>query len=168
MFINSEKIKVFPFAKYSRPANDLGSRLFYECNIARLITQLIDTDGFIISGDIDSNATVIETLKFNIKGYYFEILPETSLLPTDIKAEDSSIYGIIYLTNSPEELDGQDDGTYFTSFVISSSPIDKENTTKYYIKLLEKDADNNWSIPKESYLRYNTSSLNIKKIDGKH
>lgn len=167
MFINSDKIKVFPFAKYNRPTNDLGSRLFYECNIARLVTQLIDTDGFIISGAVDTGASITETLKFNIKGYYFEITAGVSLIPDDIKHTDSMIYGVVTLNDNPEELSGQDNDFSGKFEALSITTIRPTEDTVFYLKLLEKVGEE-WHIPEESYFRYNVSSINITKIDGKH
>ena len=109
MNINSTNIKVFPFAKF-RQTSDLGSRLFYEMNVSRLIDQLIDVQGFIVSGKVDLSGIVTETLGFNIKGYYFEISPQTSIVPAD--ATDS-VYARIQLEGEPNELVGQDDNNNF-------------------------------------------------------
>ena len=69
--LSSTAVKVFPFARYRESRIDLSSRLFYEYNVARLIKQLIDTEGFIISGKIDeTTCSVSETVALNIGGYY--------------------------------------------------------------------------------------------------
>lgn len=159
MNINSTNIKVFPFAKF-RQTSDLGSRLFYEMNVSRLIDQLIDVQGFIVSGKVDLNGIVTETLGFNIKGYYFEISPQTSIVPAD--ATDS-VYARIQLDGEPNELVGQDDNNNFTVLDI----LGTEPTEGYYIKLLSKDSDG-WKLVVESYTKFDNSSLKIDKIDGKH
>lgn len=167
MYISSDKIKVFPFAKYRGNNYDLGSRLFYENNISRLIYQLIDTDGFIISGNVNNNGVVIDsTFDFNLKGYYFSISAGTSLVPADIGNADA-IYAQISLTDTtPAELQGQDnDDNNFEPLQIVTQPSISENT--FNLKLLDK-TDNRWQIAKESYVKFNPTSLNITKIDGKH
>ena len=175
MYIDSERIRLFPFAKYRPHLMDLGSRLFYENNISRLITQLIDTNGFIISGSIrfdkSTNDVLVDTLmRFNIQGYYFEIDPGVSILPANNATE---IYAYIKLTEqaldpesneiSPPELEGQDEVLKFTGLTIDTTIPEGA----IGIKLAIKDGDQ-WKIPESSFYKFSSESLNISKIDGKH
>lgn len=102
-YINKDAISVFPLAK-NRPS-DRSARLFYENNVANIIRQLVDTEGFIILPEAgtdatqdlfvlnnDSSKTILdgseESLKitfsinaplvFNLYGYYFNIWNESS------------------------------------------------------------------------------------------
>lgn len=175
MYIDSENIRLFPFAKYRPHVMDLGSRLFYENNISRLITQLIDTEGFIISGSIrfdkTTNDVLVDTLLcFNIHGYYFEIDPGVSILPSNDATE---IYAYIKLTEqvqdsesneiSPPELEGQDEILKFTGLTIDTTIPEGA----IGIKIATKDGDQ-WKIPESSFYKFSSESLNISKIDGKH
>ena len=85
-FIASNNISIFPLSK-NRP-NDRSSRLFYENNIANLLRQTVDVEGFMISlpedftlnvsnvEDGGKNKITLSTLNniiFNLYGYYFNI-----------------------------------------------------------------------------------------------
>lgn len=102
-YINTDAISVFPLAK-NRPS-DRSARLFYENNVANIIRQLVDTEGFIILPEAgtdatqdlfvlntDSSKTVLDgaedllkitfsihaPLVFNLYGYYFNIWNEST------------------------------------------------------------------------------------------
>lgn len=102
-YINKDAISVFPLAK-NRPS-DRSARLFYENNVANIIRQLVDTEGFIILPEVetdltqdlfvlnnDSSKTVLDgaedslkitfsisaPLVFNLYGYYFNIWNEST------------------------------------------------------------------------------------------
>ncbi len=102
-YINKDAISVFPLAK-NRPS-DRSARLFYENNVANIIRQLVDTEGFIILPEAgtdatqdlfvlnnDSSKTILDgaedllkitfsinaPLVFNLYGYYFNIWNESS------------------------------------------------------------------------------------------
>jgi len=175
MNISSDKIKVFPFAKY-RNTVDLGSRLFYENNISRIIYQLVDTDGYVISGAVNTNGILTEALKINLHGYYFEIASGQSLVPTD-ETDTGKIYAYIKVSKEmsdnngsvvPPQLIGQDDNTNsFTAFNVTfTEPAGTEDDI-FSILLLVKDSSG-WKINDYVYTKFDTKSLNITKIDGKH
>lgn len=102
-YINKDAISIFPLAK-NRPS-DRSARLFYENNVANIIRQLVDTEGFIILPEAgtdatqdlfvlnnDSSKTVLDgaedllkitfsinaPLVFNLYGYYFNIWNEST------------------------------------------------------------------------------------------
>lgn len=175
MNISSDKIKVFPFAKY-RNTVDLGSRLFYENNISRIIYQLVDTDGYVISGAVNSIGELTETLKINIHGYYFEIASGQSLIPSD-ETDTGKIYAYIKVSKEitdstgsvlPPQLIGQDDNTKgFTAFNLTFTEPTGSEDDIFSIPLLVKDSSG-WKINDSVYTKFDTKSLNITKIDGKH
>lgn len=164
MIIDSSNIKVFPFAKYRDDLTDLGSRLFYENNISQLIKQLIDTEGFIISGSVDTLGNITSSLCFNLYGYYFEV-SAGNLVDETAKTD---VYAVIEVSGVVPELQGQDDTTKkFTALQFVGTPPKSTETTKHYLRILTKSG-NNWILDTNSYVKFNTQSLKIEKIDGKH
>lgn len=166
-YIESEKIDVFPFAKY-RP-DHLNNRLFYENNLTRLIRQLVDTEGFIISGGIDEKGKTTSVFEINIHGYYFRIEGGTELVDsssTDSTLTGSSLYACIQLDDNMElkgQVNEQDQFTalYFTTDTPSST------TNLFSIKIAEK-VDNNWQLVTTLNQKFSANSLTITEIDGKH
>lgn len=173
-YISSDKIRVFPFSKY-RDTADLGSRLFYENNISRIIYQLIDTKGFVISGEVDSQGTVTTMLALNLHGYYFEIDIGESLIPNDAK---DKVYAYLQISKQkidqtsgsikPSELQGQDANDNFEPFILSATlPQSTDDYDIFGIELLTK-SNNSWKFSDSVKTKFDTKSLNITKIDGKH
>lgn len=175
MNISSKQIKVFPFAKY-RNTVDLGSRLFYENNISRLIYQLVDTDGYVISGAVNTNGILTESLMMNIHGYYFEIASGESLIPND-ETDTGELYAYIKVSKEisdstgsvvPPQIIGQDDNTKgFTALNLTFTEPTSTEDDIFSILLLVKDSSG-WKINESVYTKFDTKSLNITKIDGKH
>lgn len=177
MNIASKQIKVFPFAKY-RNTVDLGSRLFYENNISRLIYQLVDTDGYVMSGAVNTSGILTEALKINIHGYYFEIASGQSLIPND-ETDTGKIYAYIKVSKEssdpsgsgsvvPPQLIGQDNNNNeFTAFNLTFTEPNSTEDDVFSILLLLKDSSG-WKINDSVYTKFDTKSLNITKIDGKH
>lgn len=163
--IASENIKIFPCSQYRE--DNRSSKLFYEQNISNMIRQVTDNPSYIISGTIDETyATVTETLKLTLYGYYVEILEGTSLI-NDETAEN--IYIRIVLKNSNtefgdtiQELGDQDDDGNFKAVRLSK---DGEGTDEYTL-LLAKKVNENWELAEESFVKFTKKS--ILEIDGKH
>lgn len=160
MYLDSSNVKVFPFAKF-RGETDISSRLFYEDNISRLIRQVVDTEGFVVSGSITSAGfTSQEGLAINIHGYYFYITKETSIVPSETS---TTCYASIKLTEGAiSELSGQDDSGKFT--VLNFTDIVPEDANVFYVKLAEKTTTG-WVINKELTRKFN---FGYSAIDGKH
>lgn len=162
MYLDSDKIKVFPFAK-TRADDDISSRLFYEENISRLVRQVVDTEGFVVSGGITSTGiTSQEGLAINIHGYYFYIEKETSIVPDE---SSTTCYASIKLTSggSVSELIGQDnDKGKFDALNFTNIP--PEDTNVFYVKLAEKTTTG-WVINNELKRKFN---FGYSAIDGKH
>lgn len=116
---------------------DQGTSLITEYNIASLINQLLDVNGFVIEyvrGDQQSNPQVVDKLAFNIKGYYFEIEGATWIYNnswnTESLNDDSN-----YVWFEPEP-----DGTG----LLAKIKIDKSNPSTSFYRILSKDErDNN-------------------------
>ena len=171
MYLDSSKVKVFPFARFREPENDIASRLFYEENISRLIRQVVDTECFIVSGGINNDgSTSDEGLAINIHGYYFYIKQGTSIVPnTDVPNTDPrTCYVSIQLTSggAVSELFGQDDEGEFKALNFTANiPTATEGTNVFYVKLAEKTTNNNWVINNELKRKFN---FGYSAIDGKH
>lgn len=160
MYLDSSNVKVFPFAKF-RGETDISSRLFYEDNISRLIRQVVDTEGFVVSGGITSTGvTSQEGLAINIHGYYFYITKETSIVPSETS---TNCYASIKLTEGViSELSGQDDSGKFT--VLNFTDTAPEDANVFYVKLAEKTTTG-WTINNELKRKFN---FGYSAIDGKH
>lgn len=181
MYLNSTSVKVFPLAKYrGKDSGDITSRIFYEQNVSNIIRQLIDTDGFIISGSINSGGIVSDgNFCFNLYGYYFDILSGTSIIDTTLlNTIDTSIttvyvYASIVLSESePKELQGQDVNTEYQglSFVVSTEKkFSTANEKILNILVGTRKGDSwDWKIDNTSYFRFDVSALSIEGIDGKY
>lgn len=168
-YVDSSKIKVFPFSRY-RSTEDTSSRLFYEQNVSNIIRQLINTDGFVISGGVTgSNACSVSNsgpLCLNVYGYYFEIDANTVLIPAAAQSYSTgtSIYASITLTNtSPKELVGQDDSSGFTALNFTTT----EPESGYYIKVATKTSSS-WKLADRAKVKFTADSFSFDVIDGKH
>ena len=161
MYLDSSNVKVFPFARF-REQKDIASRLFYEENISRLIRQVVDTEGFVVSGGITSTGvTSQDGLAINIHGYYFYIEKETSIVPNE---SSTTCYASIKLTSggAVSELMGQDnDEGKFDALNFTDTPPEDANV--FYIKLAEKTTSG-WVINNELKRKFN---FGYSAIDGK-
>ena len=110
-YIATDNISIFPLSK-ERPAKR-ENNIFYESNIANIIRQLIDTEGFIITPPTDatdlisleSDAPVLnKSLMFNLYGYYIELSKGAVLADNATKGD--VFYACIKIKDN--EIDGQD------------------------------------------------------------
>ena len=166
MYLASSNVKVFPFARFREQANDIASRLFYEENISRLVRQVVDTEGFVVSGGITSTGvTSQEGLAINIHGYYFYIEKETSIVPTDTDNPTTCYVSIQLTSEGPvSELFGQDDEGEFKALNFTANiPSATEGTNVFYVKLAEKTTTG-WVINNELKRKFN---FGYSAIDGK-
>ena len=163
MNINSSSISVFPCANRGQEY-DLYSRLTSEYNLTNIINQLVDTDGFVISYEINGKGT----LSFNIHGYFFNVTDVNSIingLTTEATTEDTTvenIYGVITLrtVSNWTELgkvgaEIVDEDSSFTGIdFVASKPVDVSANT-YYLHLLAKNGET-WEVPQESKVKFRT------------
>lgn len=159
-YLNSDKIKIFPSAK--RGVTKPYSRLTTEESFVRIINKLIDTDGFVIG--IENTQ-----LDFNIHGYYISVdMP--SLI--ELFSTSTDIYAKIQLTvvGDNKELAGVDDASdeEYKGVVFSDSPTSPMPSDTYELKVLTRASSaDSWSIPPESYFKFNDASFNFSIIvDG--
>lgn len=155
-YIKSDKINIFPLNKTRD--SDLQDNLLYESNIANIIRQLIDVDGFIISApDEMSNVSANSPLVFNLYGYYIKIVE----LPEDIKAP---LYFYIKLENKDnlQEIEGQDTDNEYTGLV-ATDDINSIPGTAPYIYIY----DDKGNLVSTSLKKFDFNSLAITGIDGK-
>lgn len=194
MYLKSKQVKAFPLGRpRSTGSNDITSRIFYEQNVSNIIRQLIDVPGFIISApniNMPSGNISGSNLIMDIGGYYFDISNGSTIVPfnsdgavvdgnTALKNSTVYLYFCIDTTNKePYEIIGQDstDNTY-QGLVIEVSTLNPGKFKKhtYNLPVYFGNTDSNgipkadtWKIYANSYMKFNTRSLNITGIDGKH
>lgn len=194
MYLQSKQVKAFPLGRpRSTSSNDITSRIFYEQNVSNIIRQLIDVPGFIIKeSDIDmaSNGILKSNLIIDIGGYYFDISKGSAVVPfngdgavvdnnTPLKNATVYLYFCVDTTDTePHEVIGQDatDNTY-QGLVIEASTISPSNYNKhtYNVPIFYGTTDSNglpnnntWKIYVNSYTKFDSQSLKITGIDGKH
>ena len=191
MYLASNTVKAFPLAKSrSSLSLDITSRIFYEQNVSNLIRQLSSIPGFVISGDVDVNGCVVDILKLNIYGYYFEILPgrdsNNNAIPTSLIPDDAtdSVYVGIQLSEPytmdvdgnqvqvPIEIIGQDINGQYLGLCFATSLNPENNIHLIGFKLLEatgSGANKKWRLTDESHKKFDfIKDLNITFIDGKN
>lgn len=143
-YLNSEKIKIFPYGSF-RGTSLSDGRVLNEQNITTLINVLTDINSYVIS--YDNNI-----IKFVIGGYYIEANLDESGLTS------GSLYAGINLTTAAgiPYLDGTDgtDG-HFTGVTFSSDELTKSEYT-YVLQLL---ADGN--ICSTSQQRFKDKSFGV-------
>lgn len=176
-YITSSNIAVFPSTK--RGNEQTSARELSEKSLARLVSQIIDTDSFIIS----YKDNIIE---FNIHGYYFKFSDVTNYLITNF-ASATDVYAHILISDTGtsstvtgqdaeiDELIGQDiSGTFrglrLDSTILadpsSESDVGDTNCKCYYLKLFTRaDTSSSWEIPQDSYLKFQSQSLQFE-VDG--
>lgn len=164
----SNNISIFPFSKNrvvtsesqgvtTTSTTDVDRR-FYEANVVKLIRQLMDVDGFIISYDSDN-----DILEFNLAGYFIKIDSfVTSLLESFSAGND--VYASLNILNG--EVDGQDEDNRFTGVTFSNAAPASSDVVLLLGKLV--DNGNTVFVPNsDSFMKFNANSLKITKIDGK-
>lgn len=166
-YLKSEQVKAFPLAKPRLGlSKDITSRIFYEQNVSNIIRQIIDVQGFVISGKVNEDGSVSEKLCFDIFGYYFELGVGTELVNEEI---DDKVFVMIRLTDAePFEIDGQDEDGSYKGLMLSNR---LEDGCKGF-QLLESSKDSSgtkrWKLFDSSYSKFEVKSLGIDWIDAKH
>lgn len=172
-YIRSDKITAFPLAK--NRVGDRESNLFYEQNIANIVNQVADTQGFIVTPNIDflyidKGQLLMEKnklLQVSLGGRLFTI--STQGEPEAMKLSDvtdgETVYICISVVNG--EVSGQDENEFYKGLTITTSGEEVNNHT-YTLELANISGDR-VTIPETSYLKLNLKSFApaIKIIDGK-
>lgn len=190
-YIKSEDITVFPFAK-NRAEDALASRLLFEDNIANLIRQMIDVEGFIVSPDNTTEREsccfsdvdklyISKDLSFNLYGYYFNI-KNNAVLSEVPEPGDYVLYASITIDTDSKEISGQDEivgstnvfkGLKIDVYPKSETPEVSANTHMLklmYFTISDSLTVTNSRLCEDSYCKINPLSIDmtISKIDGKH
>lgn len=160
MNIQSSQISVFPLSK--NRTSDRSARLFYENNVANLIRQVVDVEGFLITKDglelyADSNPknenrfdlSVItrNPIIFNLYGYYFNIAGSSTIFTIADIADGTtaipsqSLYAAITIDNITNEIAGFDNGNVYEGLLLTTDIDVLRNGNYHYIKLLDFKAD---------------------------
>ena len=192
--VPSSNVSAFPLAKprYSYDNNNLQrdiprDRLLTEGNISNIIRQLLDTQGFMISccdsvvegsntgtgtGEGSTTQKLLD-VEFNLYGYNFRL--HNWQIPNFLGTGSSfTIYAKLNdIVN--DEINGQDttDGVYTGLIMcdrleegdIGFALLTIEGCTVTADKVI---TDFTYSVPNESYIKFNGSSLKIGGIDGKY
>ena len=169
MYLNSTNIKVFPLAK--NRDTDPGARHMYESNIANIIRQLIDNEGYIIKATeltLENGCFNLTGLEFNLHGYYVCINASgdsTPLIAFTADSEATALYASLSILNG--EISGQDETDLYRGIEFT---FNKPSNVTAFIKLfnVQEDTGVYKLVPvKESFQKFDAKSLNITKIDGK-
>lgn len=139
-----------------------------EQSVIGIANRYFDQDSFVITKAPTSN----KPFEFCVHGYYFkvkELKYITQLFNTD-DVDLISIYASINIDTQNElyELSGQDDADTLTYSGVNFTSV-KPINDDYSIEIIKGVKINNsiqWSIPVESYIKFNNDSLNISIIDG--
>lgn len=170
-YILSDKISIFPLAKHR--VNKNNDRLFYEHNVANLIRQLIDTEGFIIRGPetVATDGLLTSELEFNLYGYHIMIESGTNLFSSNLSGD---IYAQIELStdkNVPTEIVGQDESETkeYKGLEITSTPNTSSENHRS-IKLYERKETAGmvtFELCEDSLIKFKQSRVKVIGIDGK-
>lgn len=148
------------------------SAILTNSDIQSIISGVDDANSIyatILMGNAPTTESMSEELK-SIKEYY-------EYLVVGIDADDN-FTGIQFTTKGDDEFKNvYPNGTTNTNCILvprayySESTIDGETSYTYYVKpysirLLEKITDEDWGVPKESWVKYDSKSLCTLTLDG--
>lgn len=188
MNIKTNDISIFPLAK-NRP-NDRSARLFYENNVANLIRQVVDVEGFLISKDaVELSAlaqpgsgsfqelyiSTVKPLVFNLYGYYFSIAPNANIyvdkqLTAETDVVEAPLYAVLNIDDITNEIVGFDNvNSEYEGLYIGTDFNERAPEGRHYIKLLdfkaERQESGDWTVTgelcSESYQKISSQSLDM-------
>lgn len=146
--------RIFPTAGRSNSNDssyDSGTNIVTEYNIASIVNQLVDKDGFVIDRSFDINDPHLD---FNIAGYYFRV--KGNFIPL---TAGGTIHGdYVEFTN---EGNTQIKASIFINNLTNIpsynrlEPYGSNWTPNFNLIILEKQGDN-WQIPLRSRIHFNT------------
>lgn len=168
-YLKSEEINVFPLAKGRTTTQ--ADNMLYEKNVTSLVTQVADTQGYVITKDITNHFSVSgstitlnsnETFEFSLGGHKISI---TAPSDGSINLGGTEVWASILL-NDDGEIQGQDNDTLYEGVNFTNTQPSESNSIS--LKLLTITEDNTVKVPEESYQKFNVNSINsgIKFIDG--
>ena len=172
MNLPSSNVAVYPSARRANQADVdtyRNSRLVGEKSIIDIVKHVLDFDSFVISDAFVYGSN----FEFILGGYYFSII-----ITSEDVTQSGSLYAYIDIDTTDEdfaELTGEDtggnDSVYTGLNVVSSVPGDAgQNTTRYYLRILDWDATaeqgaGKWVIPKESKYKFYFTNIYMSNID---
>lgn len=156
MYLKSDKVHVFPFGS-TRKVEPIA-RILNEQNISRIVRNLTDVNGFVISYDEKS-----KLIEFMIYGYYFKA--DLSSLVTDYKGKDIHAYIAVSEDSEYEYLLGGDtDGVEtdpsssdFTGLYINQKP-NIPGATVHTLHILDKSG----KVPENSLSKFSSNSVDLQ------
>ena len=160
-YLSSANISVFPSTR--RGMKQVSARLMSESSFVNIINKLIDTDGYVITPEIESigNIDFTEPFEFNINGYFFSVDRANRI--TALFPYAQTIYANIYLDDAGnfKELKGQDfdvsasnwqyQGVNFSSTDLTQ---DQSSPADFSLLLFVKNNSNAWTVPVESRVKF--------------
>lgn len=144
--------RVFPTAgrfDSSDSSYDSGTNIVTEYNIASIVNQLVDKDGFVIDSSFNINNP---HLNFNIAGYYFQA---RNFIP---EANSTIVGDYVKFTNINNEIkasicisNSTDMPSYNQLILCANNNWDETDSL-----IILKKQGNNWQIPLRSRIHFNT------------
>lgn len=168
-YIASSNVNVFPSTRRTY-AQEFSARLMTESAISRIVNNLIDVDGFVISNTAPSTAE--DVFEFNVYGYYFQVKNILSVIEQLSGA--TKLYATIRINHTNDAFyelyvaNETGDSPTFNGITFSndgSTPSDTSTDIYKTLLLLEKSGDN-WIIPQDSKIKFDTSAVGLTEIDG--
>ena len=165
IYLATNKINVFPSTR--RVQTQTTARLMTEEAMVRIINQLIESDGFIIS---PSAFDLSAPLEFNIQGYYFNIATINDVISNFDSSTEVYAYIVIDTSNQYYyELKGQDINSEYQGLFITDDAdwsSQDSDTITYKLKLFERETTSDtWGMAKESFVMFKDMSVDID-VDG--
>jgi len=165
--LSSDKVFVFPCVSRDigeSSSNDPSkkelsnkSKLMSEENITNMIKSITDKSSYLIEylPNTDSTKTLI---RFVLGGYYFEL---QGVNPSNEEGVDKSLYAILKMKNTRNEfvmIEGDRNNEFVgMSLENSITPTEDNNT---FLQIFDSNGD----IPEESYIKFNSNSVQQIKI----
>lgn len=168
-YIASSNVNVFPSTRRTY-AQEFSARLMTESAISRIINNLVEVDGFVISNNAPTTAD--DLFEFNIYGYYFQVKNILSVIEQLSGA--TKLYATIRINHTNDAfyelyvVSETGDSPTFNGIIFTDDGSTPEDTTTDIYKtllLLEKQGDI-WTIPEQSKIKFNRSAIGLTEIDG--
>lgn len=165
-YVSSNYIHVFP-AVNRGDTYVKESRVFTEQLLTNLVNNLLDSKSFVVEYVVSGG--VPTSLSFNIDGYFFRV--DAGGIGTLLSNGYTKIYAKLSQTGEAgafpyHTLSGDDEGEYKGVEFITTN--DSVLDSDYLLLLHRNSALENWSVPQESQMKYDSSKILglVKSIDG--
>lgn len=168
-YIASNNVNVFPSTRRTY-TQEFSARLMTESAISRIVNNLVEVDGFVISNN--APVTADDVFEFNIYGYYFQVKDILSVIEQLSGA--TKLYATIRINHTNDAFyelyvaNETGDSPTFNGITFTndgSTPTDTTTDIYKTLLLLEKQGDT-WTIPEQSKIKFNRSAIGLTEIDG--